>query len=189
MFVHDFLRNHLLESRGVFPSGYRKPDLDVLKETEWDFDFFNMVKSKLDSWDPRFELLIRNRMIMGYFRYGGLREKKPKYNNIGSIAKRFSFYEETGNAEFLIDNAALCLVEYAAENFSPTKDDIVWARMSYKNWKHFVSGYESTDLNPVNLLVDIVCLCHIEFTTKTHKNFHWEASDDADHHVQPKEEE
>lgn len=60
-----------------------------------------------------FEKLIRNRLIMGAIRYGLLKEKgKKKYNRIDSIRQRLTLYEETGNAEHLVDCANLCLCEF-----------------------------------------------------------------------------
>lgn len=64
-------------------------------------------------WSPLFEKLMRNRMIMGAFRYGKLHEKnKPKYDRVGSIITRINSYQETGNTEFLVDVANLCIIEF-----------------------------------------------------------------------------
>lgn len=72
--------------------------LDELKETEWSI---------------RFENLMRNRLIMGAFRYGKIHEEgKPKYDRIESIFKRLIKYSNTGNMEFLVDIANLCLLEF-----------------------------------------------------------------------------
>ena len=69
-----------------------------LKKTEWSIDF---------------EKLMRNRLIMGALRYGRIGAKnKPKYDRINSMIKRLMRYQETGNKEFLVDVANLCLLEF-----------------------------------------------------------------------------
>lgn len=64
-------------------------------------------------WSPEFERLMRNRLAMGFFRYGPLpSQKKGLYNNIGSIRKRLDLYEATGNDELLVDIANIAMVEF-----------------------------------------------------------------------------
>lgn len=65
-------------------------------------------------WSKEFELLMKNRMIMGMFRYGPVQEKG--YKNIPSIQKRLDLYRKTGNAEHLVDIANLAMVEYMQKN-------------------------------------------------------------------------
>jgi hypothetical protein len=68
-------------------------------------------------WSSEFETLMRNRLAMGYFRYGPLnRQAKGKYDNCGSMVKRLSLYKSTGNLEHLVDVANLCLVEFLNGN-------------------------------------------------------------------------
>lgn len=68
---------------------------------------------KESQWSNRFEALMRNRMVMGYFRYGSIRDPgTPKYDNVGSAIKRLNLYLESGNTEHLVDAANLCLVEF-----------------------------------------------------------------------------
>ena len=85
---------------------YQEPDkidLSSLRESEWDAEF---------------ESLMRNRLVMGALRYGKIvrdpkeLEKKPPYNRIASIKKRLDIYSETGNKEYLVDCANLCLMEF-----------------------------------------------------------------------------
>ena len=72
--------------------------------------------------------LMKARMIMGGLRYGILGEPgKPEYNRIGSIRKRLEFYEQTGNAEYLLDiaNEACCEFEeptHELYHYSPIDD-------------------------------------------------------------------
>jgi len=64
-------------------------------------------------WSGEFEQLMRNRLIMGAFRYGPLkRQKKGAFDIIPSIHARLQMYVDTGNLEHLVDCANLCLVEF-----------------------------------------------------------------------------
>ncbi len=103
MFVHDYIRQHALEAKGIISEPIKKlPDLDSLKQTE---------KSE------RFETLCHNRLIMGAFRYGQLNEAgKSKYNRIDSIRQRLDLYDATGNQEHLVDIANLCMLEFEEPN-------------------------------------------------------------------------
>lgn len=73
---------------------------------------------KKSEWSEEFEKLMRNRLIMGAFRYGKMvhdseeLKKKPPYNRVASIEKRLKLYSETGNKEYLVDCANLCLLEF-----------------------------------------------------------------------------
>ena len=69
------------------------------------------------NWSNQFEQYMRNRLAMGYFRYGPLNEqKKGEYDCIGSIETRLAIYKESGNDELLVDVANLCLVEFVNGN-------------------------------------------------------------------------
>jgi hypothetical protein len=79
------------------------PSLDILQKTEW---------------SEEFERLMRNRLIMGSFRYGSMGHGshptgKPLYDRCASIKHRISEFEQTGNAEHLVDiaNVALLIFE------------------------------------------------------------------------------
>ena len=64
-------------------------------------------------WSREFERLMRNRLLMGAFRYGPLRDQVPNgYDNIGSAIQRLRLYQAGGNLEHLVDAANLCLVEF-----------------------------------------------------------------------------
>lgn len=78
------------------------PSYDVLKETEW---------------SPIFENLMRNRLIMGAIRYGRIGAiGKPQYDRVPSMIKRLQKYSDSGNKEFLVDVANLCLLEFVECN-------------------------------------------------------------------------
>lgn len=97
------------------PIGDKAESLEELQRTEW---------------SPLFESLMKNRLLVGRFRYGRMDDDtKGDYDHIGSIKKRLRLYEQTGNKEHLVDIANLCLVEFVhckhpKAHFSAT-DDII----------------------------------------------------------------
>ena len=94
MFIHDQIRNHFLESRGLVGREI-KPPLESLAKTEW---------------SSIFEQLMRNRLMMGALRYGLLHDSgKPNYKRTESIEWHLKMFKETGNAEHLVDIANQCL--------------------------------------------------------------------------------
>ena len=106
MTVTDHLRQHLLGSLGYAQPSRRMPSLDILRETEW---------------SPRFAQLMRNRLVMGAFRYGRFgSSKKGGYDCLRAIACHAVVYRCTGNLEALVDIANLALVEFV-ESRHPLK--------------------------------------------------------------------
>lgn len=64
-------------------------------------------------WSQEFERLMRNRLIVGSYRYGRMGSVgKPLYRCIPRIRRYLDDYEETGNLECLVDVANLALVEF-----------------------------------------------------------------------------
>jgi hypothetical protein len=60
-----------------------------------------------------FVKLMRNRMIMGFFRYGYNDPKKIKtYDFILSVKQRIERYEKDGNLEHLVDAANILRMEF-----------------------------------------------------------------------------
>ena len=95
--VREHLRDRVLRRAGLAPAP-RLPDLPVLRRTEW---------------SPRFERLMRNRLIVGAFRYGRMgTPAKGSYALVDSARRRLDAYEATGNLEHLVDVANLALVEF-----------------------------------------------------------------------------
>ena len=96
--AHDFLRERILAQAGIDPVGDKTEPLEQLRTTEW---------------CPKFEALMRNRLLMGRFRYGAMNEPgKGDYDCLKSIETRLRRYRETGNDEHLVDIANLALVEF-----------------------------------------------------------------------------
>lgn len=119
--IFDHIRQSLLAAAGVDaqPFGHAKGvSLEEMRQTEW---------------SPRFEILMRNRLLMGRFRYGAMKDPaKGKYDNVGSAVQRIGLYLKTGNQEHLVDAANLLMVEFEHPNhpnphFSSSDDSDVHA--------------------------------------------------------------
>lgn len=91
IYTHDFIRKHLFVER----EGMKIEDL------------------KVSEWSESFEKLMRNRLIIGAFRYGKLHDpnKKP-FDRLIYICTKLDRYQATGNLEALVDVANLALLEF-----------------------------------------------------------------------------
>jgi len=70
-------------------------------------------KQALGDWSEQFIQLMRNRMVLGIYRYGSYKSPQaPNYDRIGSVLKRLRLYGDTGNQEFLVDSANLLMIEF-----------------------------------------------------------------------------
>ena len=100
MKTHKILRNRLLNQAGVFDDSQKRVlSLDSLKESEWCSEF---------------EQLMRNRLIMGAFRYETFTDKGKSfsYDTAKEAIKRVQRYIADGNTEHLVDAANMCLLEF-----------------------------------------------------------------------------
>jgi len=69
-----------------------------------------MIQTQLSK---EFERLMRNRLLVGGYRYGMFGEPgKPMYDSVAAARKHLDEYIRTGNLEHLVDAANLCLVEF-----------------------------------------------------------------------------
>ena len=99
--VHDLLRERLLQRAGL---GAPPPQVDAAAQ---------LRALYASEWSPRFEELMRNRLVMGGMRYGLLHAPgKKHYDRVASIRKRAQLYAESGNLEHLVDCANECLLEF-----------------------------------------------------------------------------
>jgi hypothetical protein len=89
-----------------------------------------LQRRRISEWVPEFYRLMRNRLIMGSFRYEPFEEKRKhpwKYDTATEALVRIKRYQETGNIEHLVDAANMCLLEFEFGNhpnkhFSPIDD-------------------------------------------------------------------
>ena len=85
---------------------------------------------KASEWSEEFEQLMRNRLIVGAFRYGMLKDSdRPSYKRVTSIIDRLKLYLDDGNTEHLVDAAAISLAEFVCgdhplKHFGPNDDHI-----------------------------------------------------------------
>lgn len=94
---NDFMRQRLLQRAGIAEPPKPKWTLEKLEK----------------QWSDDFEQLMKNRLMMGALRYGGM--QKPCNGaefNTDQIVARVSRYIKTGNAEHLVDVANFALVEF-----------------------------------------------------------------------------
>jgi len=99
--VHDFIRDHLFRQCGLCDSSF---PLHLIQSSQWSVLFARYM---------------RNRLTMGFFRYGDNRSPGP-YANVPSAMNHLHSYLQTGNQEHLVDAANLCMVEFMTGNCHPT---------------------------------------------------------------------
>lgn len=122
--VTEHIRDHLENKILGLHLTKNLPDLDSMYKTERS-PFFESIVKKIKfahlplnlvtytKTDEFYEHLMR-RKIMGAFRYGLFNVPgKTEWDRIPSIEKRLMFYQETKNAEHLIDIANICELEFA----------------------------------------------------------------------------
>lgn len=80
--------------------------LEYSRETVWE-----SLQRTEDA--TQFFNLMQNRLYQGAFRYGLLHALETrKFDFIGGVYERLKRYEQTGNKEFLVDCANLCIKEF-----------------------------------------------------------------------------
>ena len=93
----EYMRARLTSGVHTDRPGTKRESLESLRRSEW---------------SPEFERFMRNRLIMGRFRYVRMDENGDQYDRIGSAIDRLGKYQKSGNLEHLIDVANLCLREF-----------------------------------------------------------------------------
>ena len=64
-------------------------------------------------YEPRFWQRMLRSMAMSFHKYGKLKDAYPhRYNAIATLKDRLKRYEETGNADYLIDVANFAMIEF-----------------------------------------------------------------------------
>jgi len=117
MTVTDHLRNHLYASLGYAEPAIPQPPFAQMLNEEVDREFF---------------LRVFNRLVMGRFRYGSIRQPDtaPSTRPL-AIVHACVRYHQTGNLEALADIAALAAAEYSRsahprKHWAPTDDQNHW---------------------------------------------------------------
>lgn len=83
------------------------------KEYLFDGNMPSLESLRKTEWCEEFEILMRNRLVMGALRYGKLNDPTKKYyNKIKEIKRRSEEYLRTHNTELLVDIANMALIEY-----------------------------------------------------------------------------
>ena len=94
----EYMRARLTAGIHADHPGTKRESLESLRQSEW---------------SPEFERLMRNRLIMGRYRYGLMqRTDALQYDRVGSAMDRLRKYTENGNTEHLVDVANLMLLEF-----------------------------------------------------------------------------
>jgi hypothetical protein len=102
MTVFEIIRNRLLRNVIITPVGDKKESWKDLRRIRW---------------NEEFEVLMRNRRIVGRFRYGhpGDKDYVP-VDCIKAMKQKITAYERTGNTECLVDIANYAMVEFTYTN-------------------------------------------------------------------------
>jgi len=76
---------------------------------------------------PKFHERMRQAMTVSFHKYGPVKDAYPhKVSAIASLKKRLALYEETGNADYLVDVANFAMIEFmlpAHESFHDKPTD------------------------------------------------------------------
>ena len=110
------MRQHFLRNLWRWKAGL--PEVDPPRP-------FTIEDLEKTEWSPEFERLMRNRLVMGAFRYGRLRPGAgSRYDRLKAIMWRLQLYHLLKNKEYLVDiaNFALCEFVEARGEFKSVDD-------------------------------------------------------------------
>lgn len=107
--VHDILRDRLLEGIEIPKDPITIHTLEEMAAIQWGEDWLKILD------------LMKNRMIMGGFRYGPHRnQRQGQFDNVADSIRRLKLHQEDGNMEHLLDAAnitILACLKKAHKNF------------------------------------------------------------------------
>ena len=93
----DYIRDHLLAKVRPTTSTHA-PSLEQLQTTQMSAEFVSLME---------------NRTVVGFFRYGGVRDgKHTQWDRMGRVERLVKEYKETKNKECLVDIANLSMLEF-----------------------------------------------------------------------------
>ena len=96
--THSVIRARLIAKAGIHePAPLKGCSFDTLLKQECSDGFCEMMN---------------NRLVMGRLRYGPARHKKPRSYDVNKAMAMIRRYQMTGNAEFLVDAANWCRLEF-----------------------------------------------------------------------------
>ncbi len=74
---------------------------------------WKLEDAMITEWSPEFEKAMRNRLLIGAYRYGPMRKSGEEDGaNAKEAIRRIGRYLKTGKLEGLVDAANFCLVEF-----------------------------------------------------------------------------
>lgn len=121
--THDIMRERLLRNVNAQECWLKAEatpvDMAGMSELQWDSEEWQYILS-----------LMRNRMIVGGFRYGPTpTQKRRAFDNISDIKRRLGLYEDEGNMEHLVDAANVTILECLKKShpnfhFTPIDDGV-----------------------------------------------------------------
>ncbi len=124
--MDDFLKELWHDLAGKPYVGLPKniPSIEELRKTEWcqEFEDYMLMCCGGLKLNEEFIGLMKNRLVMGAFRYGLMaKQDYCLYDLTGQAAKKFDKYLKTKNLEYIVDAANNCLLAY-----------VHWKRQGYK---------------------------------------------------------
>ena len=125
------------------------PTLESLKATEWSMEFEKEVRATTARYsaypcNERFLQYMRNRMVMGSFRYGLLKNAQfTNYDCSGQYWKKLEAFNKTYEVEYLVDAANMRLLLWIRE---PKFRHIWLACRCMENFSyHYTGDMEAAD--------------------------------------------
>lgn len=110
----DFLKELWYDLAGkTYTKREKYPSLEELKKTQWDNDFEYLLRRNNSFVDDEFIQFMRNRMIMGSFRYGLMEDQDyGRFDLVQYIRDKQKSFYKTKNLECLVDAANNCLIMF-----------------------------------------------------------------------------
>lgn len=155
--------------------------------SEWNFEYESLFRDAVQKYvhnAERLNVFIRyqkNRLLQGYFRYGGFKEKKPKWNRISAIERYYSRWEEYGNGEYLVDVANYCMLEWFEGDSRSVPETLEWdGVIEYSTVGTCIAAYRQSKTK--EYLMWLAVVVYLEFQDRRHPWYHFYGTSDTDLH-------